>query len=135
MFYEVTSKRTIVDLKGNDREISEKFLFENLEFFAEAEQKMYLHFNNENTVVAIKQSKLMEFVNNRADDEQSIYYATIESIFVDENTGEEKATKYVVGLFAKSIDEANRIANQYMSQGLADLVLVGIKKTKIVDLL
>ena len=135
MFYKVTSKRTIVDLKGNDKEISEIFLFENLEFFAEAEQKMYLHFNNENTVVAIKQSKLMEFVNNRADDEQSIYYATIESIFVDENTGEEKATKYVVGLFAKSIDEANRIANQYMSQGLADLVLVGIKKTKIVDLL
>ena len=135
MFYEVTSKRTIVDLKGNDKEISEKYLFENLEFFAEAEQKMYEHLNNENDVTAIKQCKIMEFVNQRSDNEQSIYYATIESIFVDENTGEEKATKYVVGLFAKSIDEANRIANEYMRQGLADLVLVGIKKTKIVDLL
>jgi hypothetical protein len=135
MFYEVTSKRTIVDLKGNDREISEKFLFDKLEFFAEAEQKMYQHFNNENNVVAIKQCKIMEFVNSRADIEQFIYYATIESTFVDENTGEEKATKYVVGLFAKSIDEANKIANQYMEQGLADLTLVGIRKTKIVDLL
>lgn len=135
MFYEVTSKRTIVDLKGNDREISEKFLFDKLEFFAEAEQKMYQHFNNENNVIAIKQCKIMEFVNKRTDEEQSIYYATIESTFVDENTGEEKATKYVVGLFAKSIDEANKIANQYMEQGLADLTLVGIRKTKIVDLL
>jgi hypothetical protein len=135
MFYEVTSKRTIVDLKGNDKEIAEKYLFENLEFFAEAEQKMYEHLNNENTVTAIKQCKIMEFVNQRGDNEQSIYYATIESIFVDENTGEEKATKYVVGLFAKSIDEANRITNEYMKQGLADLVLVGIRKTKIVDLI
>ena len=135
MFFEFVSKRIVHDTKGNDRENSEKFIFENLEFFAEAEQKMYEHFNSENSVVAIKQCKIMEFVNNRADDEQAIYYATIESIFVDENTGEEKATKYVVGLFAKSIDEANRIANEYMRQGLADLVLVGIKKTKIVDLL
>lgn len=135
MFFEVVSKRIVQDTKGNDREISEKFIFENLEFFAEAEQKMYEFYNNENSVVAIKQCKIMEFVNKRQDDEQAIYYATIESIFVDENTGEEKATKYVVGLFAKSIDEANRIANEYMRQGLADLVLVGIKKTKIVDLL
>ena len=134
MFYEVTSKRTIVDLKGNDKEIAEKYLFENLEFFAEAEQKMYEHLNNENDVTAIKQCKIMEFVNKRNDDEQSIYYATIESLFVDDN-GNEKATRYIVGMFAKSIDEANRITNEYMRQGLADLVLVGIKKTKIVDLI
>lgn len=135
MVYEVTSKRTIVDLKGNDREISEKFLFDKLEFFAEAEQKMYQHFNNENNVIAIKQCKIMEFVNKRTDDEQSIYYATIESLFIDETTGEEKATKYVVGLFAKSVDEANTIVNNYMKQGLSDLTLVGIKRTKIVDLI
>ena len=135
MFYEVTSKRTVIDLKGRDKEIAEKYLFENIEFFAEAEQRAYEMFNNENNVIAIKQCKIMEFVNKRTDEEQSIYYATIESTFIDENTGEEKATKYVVGLFAKSIDEANRITNEYMAQGLADLVLVGIKKTKIVDLL
>lgn len=135
MFYEVTSKRTVIDLKGRDKEIAEKYLFENIEFFAEAEQRAYEMFNNENNVIAIKQCKLMEFVNSRADDEQSIYYATIESIFIDENTGEEKATKYVVGLFAKSIDEANKIVNNYMKQGLSDLTLVGIKRTKIVDLL
>ena len=95
---------------------------------------MYEHLNNENDVTAIKQCKIMEFVNKRNDDEQSIYYATIESLFVDDN-GNEKATRYIVGMFAKSIDEANRITNEYMKQGLADLVLVGIRKTKIVDLI
>lgn len=135
MYYEVTSKRTIQDRKGNDKMIAEKFLFDNLEFFAEAETKCYEHFNNENLVTAIKQSKLSDFINKRQDEEQSIYFATIEDILIDENTGEEKAIASVYGLFAKSIDEANKIANEYIQQSMGDLVLVGIKKTKIVDLL
>lgn len=135
MFYEVTSKRTIMDAKGNDKLIAEKFLVDNIEFFAEAEQKMLEYFNNENEVPAIKQSKLKEFVNKRTTETQNIFFATLESIFVDELTGEDKATKNVVGLFAESIDEAYIIVNEFMKQGLENLVLVGIKKTKIVELI
>lgn len=135
MFYEVTSKRTVMDLKGNDKLIAEKYLIENIEFFAEAEQKMLEYFNNENEVPAIKQHKLKEFVNKRTTETQTIFFATLESIFVDELTGEDKATKYVVGLFAENIDDAYVITNKYMSQGLENLVLVGIKKTKIVELI
>lgn len=134
MVYEVTSKRTIQDAKGNDKEIAEKYLFENLEFFAEAEQKMYEFFNNENVVTAIKQSKLLAFINKRISDEQAIYFATIENIIIDDS-GAEKSSKYVVGLFAESIEEANKIANEYIKQEMIDSTLVGIKKTKIVDLL
>lgn len=134
MVYEVTSKRTIQDAKGNDKEIAEKYLFENLEFFAEAEQKMYEFFNNENVVTAIKQSKILAFVNKRISDEQAIYFATIENIIIDDS-GAEKSSKYVVGLFAESIEEANTIANEYIKQEMIDSTLVGIKKTKIVDLL
>lgn len=134
MFYEVTSKRTIQDAKGNDKEIAEKYLFENLEFFAEAEQKMYEFFNNENVVTAIKQSKILAFVNKRISDEQAIYFATIENIIIDDS-GAEKSSKYVVVLFAESIEEANKIANEYIKQEMIDSTLVGIKKTKIVDLL
>lgn len=134
MFYEVTSKRTIQDAKGNDKEIAEKYLFENLGFFAEAEQKMYEFFNNKNVVTAIKQSKILAFVNKRISDEQAIYFATIENIIIDDS-GAEKSSKYVVGLFAESIEEANTIANEYIKQEMIDSTLVGIKKTKIVDLL
>lgn len=135
MFYEVTSKRTVMDAKGNDKLIAEKFLIDNIVFFAEAEQKMLEYFNNENEVPAIKQSKLKEFVNKRTTEAQNIFFATLESIFVDELTGEDKATKNVVGLFAESIDEAYIIVNEFMKQGLEDLVLVGIKKTKFVELI
>ena len=118
-----------------DKLVSEKFIIENIEFFAEAENKMYEFYNNENQVTAIKQSTLKEFVNKRSNDEQVIFFATIESIFVDELTGDDKATKYVVGLFAKSIDEAYVVTNEYLKQGMEDLVLVGIKKTKVVELI
>lgn len=135
MFYEVVSKRTIVDKKGNDKEISEKFMFENLELFGEAENKMLEFYNNENDVTAIKQSKLMEFVNSRSDDKQAIYLATLESVFIDEETGAEKTTKYLVGVFAMALEDATIILNEYMQQGMQDFVLVSVKKTKIVDLL
>ena len=63
---------------------------------------MYEFSNNENVVTAIKQSKILAFVNKRISDEQAIYFATIENIIIDDS-GAEKSSKYVVGLFAESI--------------------------------
>ena len=135
MFYEVTSKRITVDLKGNDKEVTEKFVLKDLEFFAEAETKVYELFNNENSVTAIKQSKIMEFANERCKDEQDIYLATLEQIFIDEKTGAEKSMKYLIGLFAENIDDATNVANEYKKQIDDDMHLVCVRKTNFVELL
>ena len=135
MFYEVTSKRITVDLKGNDKEVTEKFVLKDLEFFAEAETKVYELFNNENSVTAIKQSKIMEFANERCKDEQDIYLATLEQIFIDEKTGAEKSMKYLIGLFAENIDDAANVANEYKKQIDDDMHLVCVRKTNFVELL
>lgn len=136
MYFEVTSKRVVIDPKGNDKEISERFIVDNCELFGEAEMKTLQEYNGENDVVAIKQSKIREFVNEKNEEQdEHIYLATIVSIFVDENTGAEKETKYVVGLWATSTENATKIAVDYMSQGLSDLVLVGIKRTNFVDII
>lgn len=135
MFYEVTSKRVIVDLKGNDKEVTEKFVLKDLEFFAEAETKVYELYNNENSVTAIKQSKIMEFANERCKDEQDIYLATLEQIFIDEKTGAEKSMKYLIGLFAENIDDATNVANEYKKQIDDDMHLVCVRKTNFVELL
>lgn len=135
MYYEVLSKRIGQDAKGNDREYSERFLVENAVICAAAEQKVLALWNGQNDVVSIKQSKIREFVNKRKDDDQYIFLATIEDIFIDENSGEEKTTKYIVGLFANSVEEATKITAEYMRQGINDMMLTSIKKTKIVDLL
>lgn len=104
MMYEVTSKRVGQDAKGNDREYVEKFLIDNCELCAEAESKCLEFWNGENDVISVKQSKVREFVNERVDDDQDIYLATIEDVFINEATGEKKATKYIVGLFAVSTE-------------------------------
>lgn len=136
MYYEVTSKRVVIDPKGNDKEISERFIVDNCDLFGEAEMKTLQEYNGENDVVAIKQSKIREFVNKKNEEQdEHIYLATIVSIFVDETTGAEKETKYFVGLWATSTEKATKIAVDYMAQGLSDLVLVGIKRTNFVDII
>ena len=39
MYYEVTSKRVVIDPKGADKEISERFIVDNCDLFGEAEMK------------------------------------------------------------------------------------------------
>lgn len=135
MFYEVSNKITVVDKRGNDKQIVEKILVENINLFSEAELKAIEWYNNENEVVAIKQlPKLMEFVNRRESEDQAIYAATIESTFIDDD-GNEKTTKYIVGIFALSLENATKIALEYMRGGMTDLSLVSIKKTKIVEVI
>lgn len=135
MYHEVVSKRVGADSKGRDKELQEKFLVENKEFCAEAEVMVKELFNYENEVTSVKQSKIYEFVNEREDSEQFIYLSTIEATFINEDDGSEKVTKYVVGVFAMSVEEATRISQEYMAQGLADMTLTSVKKTKFIELL
>jgi hypothetical protein len=73
----------------------------------------------------------MEFVNEKQSDDDYIYYATIASLFLDEKNGKEKETRYNVAVYAKDIDEANKFVNEYMKQGLNDMKLISLKRTKI----
>ena len=135
MFYEVSNKITVIDKRGNDRQVVEKILVENINLFSEAELKAIEWYNNENEVIAIKQlPKLMELVNRRESEDQAIYIATIESIFIDDDDSE-KTTRYIVGIFALSLENATKIALDYMRSGMTDLSLVSIKKTKIVEVI
>lgn len=134
MFYEAVSRRTIKDKNGNDKRVNEKFIVNNCELCAEVEQKMLEEYNGENDVTLIKESNLMEFVNERTDEEQFVFLSKLENTFVGED-GEDKVTTYSVALFAKDMEEAHDIMKNYSKQGLDDLKIVSIKKTKIVDLI
>ena len=135
MFYEVLSKRIGADAKGNDKEYSERFIVENCMTCAEAEMKVLGFWNGENDVVSVKQSKIREFINNKENDEQGIFLAKLESVFIDEQTGEEKKTKYTIGLFSTSVEEATRLVVEYMKQGVENLRLAAVKNTSFIELL
>jgi hypothetical protein len=129
MYFEVTIKHSITDKKGNDKEVSAKYLVENQELFAEAELKaLGLSLNNID-VTDIKRSKIREFANNPTGAEkEAIYIAIIVDTFTDEK-GNEKKIQYPVGLYAISLTDANKVITEYMAQGLADMECEDIKKS------
>lgn len=135
MFFEISVKHTIVDKKGNDKEVTDKYIVENQALFAEAEQAGLELPLNSPDVVAVRISQLREFANKPSGMEgEAIYFATIIDTFVNDN-GDEKKTKYIIGLYALSTTDANKVINEYMAQGLNDMECEVIKKTSFVDVI
>lgn len=135
--FEVKSRRVVMDNKGNDKSITEAFFIRDCVLWAEAETKMLKYYNCENDVVGMAISKVMEVVNEPTDTEKMdmfVYRAVIASIYTDDD-GNEKEMKYPVLLWAKNIDEAMNVVNNYLRQGLEDMSLVSITKTKIVEVI
>ena len=135
--FEVKSRRVVMDNKGNDKNITEAFFIENCTSWADAEDKMLAYFNSENEVVGMAISKVMEVVNTPTQEEKMdmfVYRAVIASIYTDDDDNE-KEMKYPVLLWAKGIDDAMALVNDYMRQGLDGMSLVSITKTKIVEVI
>lgn len=114
------------------KEIIEHFITD-VEFFAEAEAKGMELYNCECDVFSIVRSKVIEIVNKKEDD-KPFFKATIIKEYTDD-AGNEKETKYIVLVCAKDITEANKLMQDYMRQGLEDMRLDAIQKTKIIDIL
>ena len=135
MYYEIKVKAETLDEKTASVKSSiQEYLVENIELFAEAEQ-MGLKMKDTTDVVFVKRSRVMEVVNieDPAKDE-SLYRATIEATTVDESF-KEKKIKYEVMVWAADVMEAQQRMNEYMKQGLDDMELIALKKTKIQEIL
>lgn len=138
MFHEVIVRVTAMDAKGVEKQRTERYFTQGKLVLAESESAVMenlIPYSSNTDVISIKQSKVKEFANKRTDDEQDIYIITLEDTFVNEDTGEQSSTKYDIGLFAKSVPDATKKAEEYCKQGLTDLSIVSIKKTKWIDIL
>lgn len=131
MFYEIKLKVEKENSKGEMKEVIEHFITD-VELFAEAEAKGLEQYVDCD-VISITHSKVVEIVNEKEED-KPFYKATLIDIFIDDN-GNEKETKYYNLVCAKDITEANRLMQEHMRQGLNDMRLDGIVKTKIIDLI
>lgn len=131
MYFEAVIKRND---ENKGKEVTERFIVVNAELFSEVEKALLEEFNNESVVNAIKQSKLKEIVNSRVNEDDEIFYATLESYYMSES-GEEKASKSEVAVFATNMTDAKTKLDAYMKQGLDDMAIVKIAKTKFLDLI
>ena len=136
MYYEMTTKVTRPKDDGTEREVTERYITDCLTF-EEAERKAmetYAADNASGDVVAVKRSNVREIVNEN-EEKEHYFKATIVDTFVDDGNGKEKELRYYVLIRADDLGEATAKANDYMRQGLQDMRLDGIVKTKILELL
>lgn len=133
MLYEITTKVKKTQEDGSEKEVTERYITD-CELFAEAEHAgmhSYADYQQEGDVIAIKRSNVREIVNEQ-DDKDYYYKATIVTKTIDDKENE-KEQKYYVLIRADNPTEAINKANEYMKQGLDDMVLDGLVKTKIID--
>lgn len=135
MIYEGTIQYVIIDKNGNDKTIKESFIINDVETFSEAEEKLYKESGEKTAfeVLGIKRSKVIEIANQRIYDDDMIYQVVLNDVFTDDN-GEEKTMKYVIVLYANGIEKAYSFIKEYISQRY-DMELIGIKKTRFVDVI
>ena len=132
MFYEIKLKVEKENSKGEMKEVIEHFITD-VGLFAEAEAKGLEQYNGNCDVFSITRSKIIEIVNKK-EDNKPFFKATIIKEYTDD-AGNEKEMKYPVLVCAKDIAEANKLMQDYMRQGLEDMRLDAIQKTKIIDIL
>lgn len=137
MFQEVTVEYNKELDNGKEKTVKEQYITDNVTLCSESENRMMELFNNECEVVSIKRSSIKEFVNEAHEDravEDLIYKAKLTSIFVKDD-GSEKETHYTIAIWEADLNEANNILKEYVKQGMQDLRIDGINKTKFIDLI
>ena len=133
MFYELSLKVSIVNAVGEEKEIKERYITDDL-LFSSVEQKGLKLYDNECDVFAIKRSKVTEILNQRQYEDEFIYSATLAQTIIDENTGKEKETEEHVLFFAKNLKNATDYILEYVKQGY-DMEVKSVKKTSIKEVI
>lgn len=133
MLYEIKLRVEQENSKGELKQVTEHYIVDGCEFFAEAEVKAMEEYNNDCEVFSIIQSRIREIVNDK-EESKPFFKATITETFTNDD-GSEKENKYPVLVCASDIKEANKLMEEYLKQGLSDMRLDGIVKTNILDVL
>lgn len=131
MLYEISLTHEVETPKGVRKQVCEKYLYD-AELVAECEARA-LEEIPDCEVVCVCRSKIVEIVNENVR-EGSYYKAKITQISVNED-GSESSKSYVVLCNAESLPKATSIFQEYIKQGLDDMTLDAVNKTKFVDIL
>lgn len=131
MIYEGTITYLTRDKNGNDRQMKKNYIVDNVETFAQAEERLYVEFQDltDIDVVAVKRSNINEIIKMKTTEGEGVWIADIVQSLVDDE-GIEKEMRYKFAFFSMFFDTANQYVREYLKQGYTDMELVGLKKTR-----
>lgn len=131
---QLTLEREKTTAKGEIKRVQETYLAQHIEVLAEAEKRALELFCGDCDVNTIKRlpESYKEIVNEY--EEKPFFRATIVETSLNDE-GEEKELRYNLFVRASDLTEAHAIMQDHLSQGLEDMRLDSLSKTKIIDLI
>lgn len=131
MLYEITLTHEIETPKGVTKQVCERYLYD-AELVAECEARA-LEEIPDCEVICVCRSKIIEIINENVR-EGAFYKAKITETTVNED-GSESSKSYMVLCNAETLPKATVLFQEYTKQGLENMELTNITKTKILDIL
>lgn len=129
-YTEVKVKTKRVDRKTmQEKDVVVHYITAADEVLAPSELKALQACPGDSDVIAVFQSSVREIVNEK-DCGKPFFKATLMQVFTTDS-GAEKETKYRVLVHADDIREANDILQGYVKQGLDDMRIDAINKTRM----
>lgn len=131
MLFEITLTHEIETPKGVTKQVCERYLYD-AELVAECEARA-LEEIPDCDVICVCRSKIIEIINENVR-EGAFYKAKITETTVNED-GSESSKSYMVLCNAETLPKATSVFQEYIKQGLENMELTNITKTKILDIL
>ena len=113
------------------KQVCERYLYD-AELVAECEARA-LEEIPDCDVICVCRSKIVEIINENVR-EGAFYKAKITETTVNED-GSESSKSYMVLCNAETLPKATSVFQEYIKQGLENMELTNITKTKIIDIL
>ena len=130
MLFEITLTHEIETPKGVTKQVCERYLYD-AELVAECEARA-LEEIPDCDVICVCRSKIVEIINENVR-EGAFYKAKITETTVNED-GSESSKSYMVLCNAETLPKATSVFQEYIKQGLENMELTNITKTKILDI-
>lgn len=131
MLYEIKLIHEIDTPKGERKQVCETYLYD-AEFVSECEKKALAEIPD-CEVISVVRSKIIEVVNEDVRN-GAFFKAKIAEITVNDD-GSESSRSYMVLCNAENLPKATTIFQDYIKQGLENMELQNIVKTRIIDIL
>lgn len=132
-YYEVGIRYEKTMENGMQKKVTEQHLVNALTF-SEAEariiEEMSAFISGEFDVVTMKITKYLEIIGKDGD---RYYKAKINTIVLDERTGQEKKTPAYYLVNANSIEDARKAVIDFLGSSMLDFEIEALQETKIMD--
>lgn len=135
MIYEGTIQYCVIDKNGNDKQVKETYVIDEVETFGQVEELLYKEFQDltDIDVVSIKRSVVNEIIKPKTTEGEQVWMAEVMQTFIDDNDVE-KEMRYKFLFYGMTFDAANQYVREYMKQGYEGMELIGLKRTRIKDI-